>query len=397
VISARPNVAAIIVAAGRGLRAQDASGRPKQYRQLGGRPVLSWALQAFLDDPAIDRVVTVIGPDDAALFGTLGELPARHSVAIGAAMRQGSVLAGLEALAAEPPDIVLVHDAARPFVGSALIGRSIEAAIRHGAAVPGVPVADTIAEIDGNERRLGTLPRAALRAVQTPQAFRYARLLDAHRRAAAEGRDDFTDDGAVAEWAGMDVTIFEGDPMNAKLTTADDILAAERRIAAASPTETRTGNGYDVHAFADGDHVTLCGIAVPYERGLLGHSDADVALHALTDALLGALCDGDIGAHFPPSDMRWKGAASSRFLEDAVARVQARGGKVLHLDATLVCEAPRIGPLREAMRARVAEIAGIDISRVSVKATTSEKLGFTGRREGIAALATATIELPRGV
>jgi 2-C-methyl-D-erythritol 4-phosphate cytidylyltransferase/2-C-methyl-D-erythritol 2,4-cyclodiphosphate synthase len=395
VTSNASDVAAIIVAAGRGLRAQTAAGTPKQYRKLGGRPVLAWAMQAFLDAPAIDRIVTVIGADDGALFGTLGPLPDRHAIAFGAATRQGSVHAGLEALAANPPEIVLVHDAARPFLSGALIERSIDAARTHGAAVPGVPVADTIAEIDAAGRRLGTLVRDRLRAVQTPHAFRFPDLLDAHRRAAAAGRDDFTDDGALAAWAGMEVAIFEGDAMNSKLTTADDILAAERRIAASMPTETRTGTGYDVHAFGDGDHVMLCGLAVPHERGLLGHSDADVALHALTDALLGAIGDGDIGAHFPPSDPQWKGAASARFLEDAVARVTARGGRIVHLDTTIVCEAPRVGPHREAMRKRLAEIAGVEIDRVSVKATTSEKLGFTGRREGIAALAAATVELPR--
>lgn len=361
---------------------------------LGGRPVIAWALQAFLDAPTVGRIVTVVGRDDGPLFATLGELPERHSTAFGAATRQGSVHAGLEALAENPPEIVLVHDAARPFLSSALIARSVEAAGTHGAAVPGVPVADTITEVDGAGRRLGTLVRDRLRAVQTPQAFRYAPLLAAHRRAAEAGRDDFTDDGALAAWAGMDVAIFEGDAMNSKLTTADDILAAERRIAAAAPMETRTGVGYDVHAFGDGDHVMLCGIAVPHERGLLGHSDADVALHALTDALLGAIGDGDIGAHFPPSDPQWKGAASARFLEDAVARVKARGGRVVHLDATIVCEAPRVGPHRETMRQKLAEIAGVELDRVSVKATTSEKLGFTGRREGIAALAAATVELP---
>jgi 2-C-methyl-D-erythritol 4-phosphate cytidylyltransferase / 2-C-methyl-D-erythritol 2,4-cyclodiphosphate synthase len=229
--------------------------------------------------------------------------------------------------------------------------------------------------------------------VQTPQGFAFPALLAAHRRAAAEGREDFTDDAALAEWAGLKVRVFPGEPGNIKITTEDDFARAEA-IVFATLGDVRTGTGIDVHAFGPGDHVTLGGIRIPHDRALLGHSDADVALHALVDAILGALAEGDIGAHFPPSDPQWRNASSDRFLAFAVERVKARGGRIGHLDLTIVCETPRIGPQRDAMRARIAALAGIAIERVAVKATTSEKLGFTGRGEGIAAYATATIRLP---
>jgi 2-C-methyl-D-erythritol 4-phosphate cytidylyltransferase/2-C-methyl-D-erythritol 2,4-cyclodiphosphate synthase len=247
--------------------------------------------------------------------------------------------------------------------------------------------------IDAAGRIVATPERASLRAAQTPQAFRFQLILEAHRRAAAAGLIDMTDDGAVAAAAGHDVYVFEGDPRNIKVTTADDLRAAEARLLDGAG-DIRVGQGFDVHAFAPGDHVWLAGVRIPFEKSLAGHSDADVCLHALADALYGALGDGDIGAHFPPSDARWRGAASSLFLADAIERVRARGGIVAHLDATLVCEAPKIGPHREAMRARIAEIAAIALDRVAVKATTSEGLGFAGRGEGIACLASATIRLP---
>jgi 2-C-methyl-D-erythritol 4-phosphate cytidylyltransferase/2-C-methyl-D-erythritol 2,4-cyclodiphosphate synthase len=252
---------------------------------------------------------------------------------------------------------------------------------------------DTIKEVDQDGRVVRTLDRVALRGIQTPQAFAFDALLAAHRKASAAGRDDFTDDAALAEWAGMTVGVFDGEAGNVKLTTPEDFSRAEERLMAGLG-DIRIGNGYDVHAFAAGDHVWIGGVRIAHERGLTGHSDADVGLHALVDAILGALADGDIGAHFPPSDAKWKGASSDRFLRFALERVAKRGGRVVHLDLTIVCEAPKIGPHRDAMRARIAEIAGISIDRVGVKATTSEKLGFTGRREGIAAMATATIRLP---
>jgi 2-C-methyl-D-erythritol 4-phosphate cytidylyltransferase/2-C-methyl-D-erythritol 2,4-cyclodiphosphate synthase len=254
-------------------------------------------------------------------------------------------------------------------------------------------VTDTIKQIDSGGHIAATLDRSQLRSVQTPQAFAFAPLLDAHRRAADAGRDDFTDDAALAEWAGMKVSVFAGEPGNVKLTTDDDFARAEaRRIA--SLADLRVGSGFDVHPFGPGDHVMLGGLRIAHERGLAGHSDADVALHALVDAILGALADGDIGNHFPPNDPRWRGAASDQFLKFAVERLRQRGGRIAHLDLTIICEAPRIGPHRDAMRRKIAEIAEIAIERVAVKATTSEKLGFTGRGEGIAAMATATVRLP---
>ena len=386
-------VAVVVVAAGRGNRAGGT--RPKQFRHLHGEPLVRTTLRKLVDHPQIGFVQPVIHPDDAALFqeaaSGLTLLPAVN----GGATRQASVHAGLEALAAQnpPPDIVLVHDAARPFLTASLIERAIAAMDTAPAAVPALPVSDTVKTVDLAGRVTGTLDRAMLRTVQTPQAFHFATLLDAHRRAAQAGRDDFTDDAALAEWAGMTVAVFDGEAENIKMTTAEDF----DRIAARDADrlgDIRTGFGFDVHAFGDGDHVTIGGIAIPHSRGLSGHSDADVGLHALVDAILGALADGDIGSHFPPSDPQWRGAASDQFLRFAVQRVAARGGMIAHLDLTLVCELPKIGPHRDAMRARIAEIAGIAVSRVAVKATTSERLGFTGRGEGIAAYATATVRLP---
>jgi 2-C-methyl-D-erythritol 4-phosphate cytidylyltransferase/2-C-methyl-D-erythritol 2,4-cyclodiphosphate synthase len=289
---------------------------------------------------------------------------------------------------------VLVHDAARPFASAALVSRAIAAA-GDGGAIPGIAVTDTVKEVDAAGRVLRTLDRTSLRGVQTPQAFAFDALLNAHRKALTAGREDFTDDAALAEWAGMTVGVFAGEAGNVKLTTTEDFARAEARELGALG-DIRTGNGYDVHAFANGDHVWLGGIKIAHECGVTGHSDADVGLHALVDAILGALADGDIGMHFPPTDPQWKGASSDRFLQFAVERVKQRGGRVVHLDLTVVCEAPKIGPHRDAMRARIAAIAGISVDRVAVKATTSEKLGFTGRREGIAAYATATVRLPWG-
>jgi 2-C-methyl-D-erythritol 4-phosphate cytidylyltransferase/2-C-methyl-D-erythritol 2,4-cyclodiphosphate synthase len=383
--------AAIIVAAGRGLRA--GSGGPKQYRSIGGRTVISRAMEPFCRHPQIFAVQPVLNPDDAAMFNEAVSDMRYQPPANGGATRQASVRAGLEALASQSPDIVLIHDAARPFVTAAVISRAIDAAGLTGAAVPAIAVTDTIKLIGGGGHVEGTPERARLRIAQTPQSFRFEVILDAHRRAAREGRDDFTDDAALAEWAGLTVATFEGDPANMKLTTLEDFVREEARLGAMLG-DVRTGNGYDVHAFGDGDHLMICGVRVPHSRGFLAHSDGDVGLHALVDAILGALADGDIGSHFPPSDPQWKGAASHQFLKYAVDRVTARGGRIAHLDVTLICERPKIGPFRDAMRARIAEITGLNLSRVAVKATTSERLGFTGREEGIAAMASATIRLP---
>ena len=386
-----PRTAAIIVAAGRGLRA--GSGGPKQYRSIAGRTVISRAMEPFCGHPEIFAVQPVLNPDDTVMFNeAVAELD-YHAPTAGGATRQASVLAGLEALADHAPDIILIHDAARPFVTPALIARAIAAAQITGAAVPAVAVTDTIKQVGDTGHVEATPERARLRIAQTPQAFRFDVILEAHRRAAREGRDDFTDDAALAEWAGLTVATFEGDPVNMKLTTPEDFVREEARLAAALG-DIRMGTGYDVHAFGDGDHLMICGVRVPHTRGFLAHSDGDVGLHALVDAILGALADGDIGSHFPPSDDKWKGAASDAFLKYAVERVTARGGRIANLEVTLICERPKIGPLRDAMRARISEITGVALSRVAVKATTSERLGFTGREEGIAATAAATIRLP---
>ncbi len=385
------DVAAIVLAAGRGLRV--GGDLPKQYRQIAGEPVIRASLAAFERHAEIARVQPVIQEEDAGLFqAATGGLKLLAPVQ-GGATRQASVRAGLEAMVASPPDLVLVHDAARPFVSAALISRAIAAAADSGAAIPAVAVTDTVKRVDAGGRVCETLDRAVLRTVQTPQAFRYAALLEAHRRAAGSGRDDFTDDAALAEWAGLPVTVFAGEAGNMKLTGAEDFARAEAAQLNALG-DVRTGNGFDVHAFAEGDHVWLAGIRIPHTHGLLGHSDADAPLHALVDAILGALADGDIGQHFPPSDPQWRGAPSDVFLKFAAERVRARGGRIAHLDLTIVCEQPKVGPHRDAMRARIAEIAGIAAERVGVKATTSERLGFTGRSEGIVAMATATVRLP---
>jgi 2-C-methyl-D-erythritol 4-phosphate cytidylyltransferase/2-C-methyl-D-erythritol 2,4-cyclodiphosphate synthase len=384
-------VAAVVVAAGRGLRAGGEI--PKQYRSLSGAPVIRQSLAMFVDHAEVGLVQAVIHPDDAELCANAATGMQLLAPVFGGKTRQDSVRAGLEALAAYQPSIVLVHDAARPFASAQLVSRAIAAATRDGAAIPGLAVTDTVKTINAEGQVAETLDRTRLRTIQTPQAFRFADLLNAHRKADAAGRHDFTDDAALTEWAGMPVSVFEGESGNIKLTTPDDFARMEAKDLAARG-DVRTGTGYDVHVFGEGDHVTLGGVRIPFGRGLSGHSDADVALHALVDAILGALADGDIGAHFPPSDPQWRGASSDRFLAFAVERVRARGGRIAHLDITIVCEAPRIGPHRDAMRARIAEIAGVTPDRVAVKATTSEQLGFTGRGEGMVAFATATVRLP---
>ncbi|WP_407194352.1 bifunctional 2-C-methyl-D-erythritol 4-phosphate cytidylyltransferase/2-C-methyl-D-erythritol 2,4-cyclodiphosphate synthase [Bradyrhizobium sp. STM 3566] len=383
--------AVVLVAAGRGLRA--GAGGPKQYREIGGLPVIYRAMEAFSRHPDVFAVQPVVNPDDTAMFAAAVAGLKHEPPTSGGATRQASVLAGLEALAKHEPDIVLIHDAARPFVSDGVISRAIEAASRTGAAIPVVPVTDTI-KVAGESGNVEDTPdRARLRIAQTPQSFRFDLILEAHRRAAKDGRSDFTDDAAIAEWAGLTVATFEGDVANMKLTTPEDFVREEARLAA-QLGDIRTGTGYDVHAFGEGDHVMICGVRVPHSKGFLAHSDGDVGLHALVDAILGALADGDIGSHFPPSDAKWKGASSDQFLKYAIERVAQRGGRIANLEVTLICERPKIGPLRDAMRGRIADISGVDISRVAVKATTSERLGFTGREEGIAATASATIRLP---
>ncbi|MGI9414484.1 MAG: bifunctional 2-C-methyl-D-erythritol 4-phosphate cytidylyltransferase/2-C-methyl-D-erythritol 2,4-cyclodiphosphate synthase [Hyphomicrobiales bacterium] len=386
--------AALIVAAGRGTRAGGSV--PKQYADLGGRPVLAHTAAAFARHGAVDQVQIVIHADDEdACRQACSGLDVRPPVA-GGETRQRSVLAGLRALEPGSPERVLIHDAARPFVEADLIDRVIAALDAHTGAIPALPVADTVKRADGRSI-LETVDRTGLWTAQTPQGFRFDAILSAHLKAQAAGRDDLTDDAAVAEWCGHDVVVVDGAPENRKLTTAGDIAEAQRRMLvgqAAGLLDIRVGHGFDVHAFEPGDHVILCGVEVPHSASLKGHSDADVGLHALTDAIFGALGDGDIGQHFPPSDPQWRGAASDIFLKAAAETVSDRAGIIANVDVTLVCEAPKIGPHAPAMRAAIADILSLDIGRVSVKATTSERLGFTGRGEGIAAHATATVRLP---
>lgn len=380
-----PRVAALIVAAGRGVRA--GGGLPKQYRPVGGRPVLAWSAAAFARHPRVAEVRVAIHPDDRALYDAAGAGLNLGAPVHGGATRQDSVRLGLEALATEAPDIVLIHDAARAFVSAALIGRVVDAIAPGAGAIPALPVTDTLKR--GGDLIEATVPRDGLWRAQTPQGFPFAPILAAHRQ--AQGRA-LTDDAAVAEAAGLPVAIVAGAEENVKLTAPEDFA----RAAPPAPAvlEPRTGTGFDVHRFEPGDHVWLCGVKVAHEVGLKGHSDADVGLHALTDAILGALANGDIGTHFPPSDPQWRGAPSDKFLAHAAGLVARAGGRIAHADVTLICERPKIGPHKSAMRARIADILGLDPTRVSVKATTTEGLGFTGRREGIAAQAAATLLLP---
>jgi 2-C-methyl-D-erythritol 4-phosphate cytidylyltransferase/2-C-methyl-D-erythritol 2,4-cyclodiphosphate synthase len=393
-------LAILVVAAGRGSRA--GAGLPKQYRSLAGRPILARCLSALLRAAPDALVVPVIHKDDLDLywesvtFVDAGPAQRLKGPVYGGATRQVSVLAGLEALQTHDvskPKFVLIHDAARLFASEALVMRALAAARVHGAAIPGVLVTDTIKEVDSEESIVATPPRTRLRAVQTPQAFLFDLILAAHRKAAAAGKCDLTDDAAVAEWAGHRIHVFEGEIANMKVTSAEDLGIAEARLIR-DLQDIRTGQGYDVHAFGPGGHVWLGGVKIVHDHGLIGHSDADVLSHAITDALLGALAEGDIGSHFPPADPQWRGAPSRIFLAAAAARVRSRGGMIAHIDATLICERPKIGPHRDAIRASIAEILDLPQDRVAVKATTTERLGFTGREEGIASLAIATIRLP---
>jgi 2-C-methyl-D-erythritol 4-phosphate cytidylyltransferase/2-C-methyl-D-erythritol 2,4-cyclodiphosphate synthase len=380
------SLSAIIVAAGRGTRA--GGDVPKQYRAVAGVPVLARTIARFAGHPLVDEVVVVIHPDDAALFAALPAPAgkARVRTVHGGATRAESVLAGVRACRAER---VLVHDAARPFASAGLIARVAEALGRGPAAAPALPVTDALWRGAAGKVR-ATAPRDGLFRAQTPQGFDRAALLAAHEAHAAAGTGTAADDVEVALAAGIAVEIVAGEGDNFKITTPEDFDRAERQVARGI-MDVRTGNGFDVHRFSEGRPLVLCGLEIPHDRGLEGHSDADVGLHAVTDAIYGALAEGDIGRHFPPSDPHWKGAASDLFLRHAAGRAVERGFAITAIDLTLICERPKIGPHAEAMRARLAEIAGIEAGRVSVKATTSERLGFTGREEGIAALATVTL------
>lgn len=389
----------LIVAAGRGSRA--GAGLAKQYRHIGGEPVLRRTLLQFEREARIGLIQVVIHADNTKLYDRcIKGLTKLAPVVFGGAARQDSVRLGLEAMASHRPATVLIHDAARPFISADIICNVLDALDSHQGAMAALPVADTLKQVQDNFIT-ATLPRENLWRAQTPQGFHFEAILKAHAKAARNGKTDLTDDAAVAEWAGLDVTVVMGSEQNIKLTTPEDIRMADDKLSGAMPQrsgastdEFRTGSGYDVHGFTSGDHISLCGIEIAHEFALKGHSDADVAMHALTDALLGAIGEADIGAHFPPSDPQWKDAPSHQFLTHAADLVDQRGGRIVHTDITIICEAPKIGPHRQAMRRRLAQILKLDSSRISVKATTTEGLGFTGRREGIAAQAVATIRLP---
>lgn len=378
-------IAVLIVAAGKGERAGGPV--PKQYAPLLGKPMLRWTAEAFAG--RVELIQVVIGANDQVAYDEAMRGMSVLPTLAGGPTRQHSVMHGLEALAHLKPDFVLIHDAARPLVSRNLIDAVI-GALEGGAdaAVPLLAVADTLRRHENG--KWAAVPRDGLMRAQTPQGFRFGRILEAHRDHKTLA---LTDDMALAELAGLDIVVVPGEETNLKITGAQDFSMAERLLSARLG-DSRTGLGYDAHRFAPGDHVWLCGVKIAHDHALEGHSDADAGLHALTDAILGAIGEGDIGQHFPPTDERWRGAPSWKFLDHAASLVRDAGGTIAHCDVTIVCERPKIGPHREAMRARVAAILKLDVSRVSVKATTTEGMGFTGRREGLAAQAIATVRLP---
>ena len=375
----------LVVAAGRGERL--GGDIPKQYRRLAGQPMLARTLKAFIRHPHITGVRAIIHPDDLALYNEAIAGLDLMPLAFGGDTRHESSQKGLESLASNPPTRVLIHDASRPLIDAATIDRVLTSLDHSMAAIAALPVRDTIKRSDGVAIVSETIDRSALWRAQTPQGFDYPSILAAHQIPSGNA---YTDDAAVAEAAGLMVKLVLGDEDNFKITTEQDFRHAERLLAG---TELRVGNGFDVHRFGPGNQITLCGVQIPHKQGLIGHSDADAGLHALTDAILGALGEGDIGEHFPPTDPNWKGRDSSIFLQHATKILNERGGFIRHLDVTIICENPKISPYRQMMQRRVAEIIGIDSTQVSVKATTTEGLGFAGRSEGIAAQAVATIAL----
>jgi len=376
-----PRTVALIMAAGSGSRAGGAVA--KQYAAIGGRAMLAHAHDAFARHPAIDAVVVVVAPGaEAQTRAILGD---EVTLVTGGATRRDSVACGLASVAAE---YVLIHDAARPLVQAAVIDRVVAALARHDGATPVLPVADTLAR-DADDALGDVVPRAGLVRIQTPQGFRVDRLRAAHTAWPAD--EEATDDAQMVRRLGGTVALVQGDPMLEKVTHPEDFATAEARLA----FETRSASGFDVHRLEAGEELWLGGVLIPHDKGLSGHSDADVALHALTDALLGTIAAGDIGTHFPPSDPKWRGADSARFLRHAADLVAERGGRIDFVDLTIICEAPKIGPHREAIRARIGDLLGLAADRVSIKATTTERLGFTGRGEGIAAQAMATVSVPR--
>ncbi|KKB78156.1 2-C-methyl-D-erythritol 4-phosphate cytidylyltransferase [Devosia soli] len=396
-MSTRPkSIAVIVVAAGKGERAQGGDNpTPKQYRTIARRAVLARTIDAFLALDTITQILPVIHPDHADHYAGLRFNDARVLPPVhGSTTRQASVLEGLKAVAPSRPDLVLIQDAARPFSSPQVIGDVIAVLAQYDGALPTVPLTDTIKRsLDGREV-VATEDRRQLSAAQTPQGFRFAQIFSAHMRAGSVRRE-FTDDAEIAEWAGLRVAMVMGDRDNIKITHPEDFLRAERILLGDHAMETRVGTGFDVHSFEPGDAVWLGGVRIEHTAKLNGHSDSDVALHALTDAILGAIGEGDIGIHFPPSDMQWKGAASTIFLKHAGDLVAKRGGRIVNLDVTIVCEAPRIAKHVPAMCTVISQTLGIKPDRVAIKATTSERLGFTGREEGIVAMASASVEVPR--
>ena len=378
---------ALIVAAGRGTRL--GGDLPKQYLDLAGRPVLGHTIAAFADHPHVDSVRAVIHPNDMDLYRASAQGLEVLEPVFGGASRQGSVLRGLESLTEFTPKNVLIHDGARPLVGPGIIERTISALDAAPGAIAAVPVLDTLKRQEqGSAKIAETLDRSGLWRAQTPQGFRFDDILAAHRAAKGLG---LTDDAAVAERAGLTVALVEDREDNLKITTSDDLARAAHTMTGSG--HMAVGSGFDVHKFGPGDHIRMCGVDIPHTHGLIGHSDADAGLHALTDALLATVSGGDIGVHFPLSDARWAGADSATFVQFALEQIQALGGRTSHIDLTIICEAPKIGPHRPAMIARLGELLGLREDRINVKATTTEGLGFTGRREGIAAQATATVML----
>lgn len=387
-------VAAVIVAGGSGLRA--GGDLPKQYQLIGGKPVIWWTLKAFLQHPEISHVQVVVGAGHEAMFAAATADLKVPAAVKGGTTRQESCRLGIEACFAIRPAKVLIHDAARPFISAELISGLINALNQCDAVIPGLPVADTMKFAPGGVIAK-TIDRSAMWFVQTPQGFEFNQILEAHRKAARAAQNGLTDDAAVAEFAGMSVRIIAGEPQNKKLTTNADVEISDRELTQrmfAERPDVRSGQGIDFHVFAPGKSITLCGVAIPHTRKLKGHSDADVALHALTDAILGAIGEGDIGTHFSPSEAKWKNADSSIFVEKAVALLAQRGGALANVDLTILAEAPQISSHIAAMKAVLSSLLGISKDRIAIKATTTEKLGAIGRKEGMAAFAIATVRLP---
>jgi 2-C-methyl-D-erythritol 4-phosphate cytidylyltransferase/2-C-methyl-D-erythritol 2,4-cyclodiphosphate synthase len=387
-------IAAVIVAAGNGSRA--GGEQPKQYQKIGGEAILRRTLRIFANHPDITVVQTVIGANQHAAFEAVAQGLKVAPPVIGGASRQESCRIGIEACNPSKPDIVLIHDAARPFVSHEVISDIIVALQHADGAIPALPVADTIKQAhDGIVET--TLDRSTLYNVQTPQGFHFHAIREAHAKAAALGRTDFTDDAAVAESAGLKVKLVPGDPRNRKLTTTQDIAMADAALKPqpANPADIRVGQGIDFHRFETGSSLWLCGVEIPHSHKLAGHSDADVALHALTDAILGAIGEGDIGTHFPPSDFQWKAAPSSIFLAKARELLEAMGGTIANVDLTILAEAPKLAPHISTMKTELSRQLSIHESRIAIKATTTEMMGAIGRREGMAAMATATVRLPQ--